>query len=220
MCDFMFVVFIAVWFIARHVCYLAVCWSIYVHVPQVMHYGCYNAVTGQKTTDDGGNSIMLNVMHAYKNTSDDVCFNERIHYGFLTLLLALQVITIVWFGMICRVAYSVIMGNPADDSRSDDEGEEEEEDEMAIRDFSEKIPELGYQSASAAAAAPQEVEVEAEDMDFVRRPSPSMRRSNGGVNGGATASRRSKGRSSGISIPGAASDHKELLGRIGCDKPS
>ena len=209
----MFVVFIAVWFIARHVFYLAVCWSIYVDVPRVMHYGCYNAVTGQKTSSDGGDAIMRNVMHAYTNTGDDVCFNEKIHYGFLTLLLVLQIITIVWFGMICRVAYGVVMGKGADDSRSDDEGEEEDDEVEVdeVLDFAEKTPELSYQPL---ARADIEVEVEAEDMDFVRRRSPSTRRSNGGT------SRRSKVRSSGISIPGAASDHKELLGRIGCDKPS
>lgn len=215
LCDFMFAVFIITWFITRHIFYPAVCWSIWVDVPQVMHYGCYNAVTGQKTFDDGGNLVLDNVMHAYNNTGADVCFNAKIHYGFLGLLLALQVVTIVWFHMICRVAYGVIMGKPADDTRSDDEGEaeedeEEEEEEIEkIRDFAEKTPELAYQQS----LPPQEVEVEAEDMDFVRRASPSKRRS-------GNSTRRSKGRSSGISIPGAASDHKELLGRIGCDKPS
>ncbi|KAL1310683.1 hypothetical protein AAFC00_000944 [Neodothiora populina] len=206
LCDLTFVAFIVTWIIARHVFYLAVCWSIYVDVPQVMHYGCYNAVTGEKTSNDGGNLIFDNIIHAYTNAGTDVCFNERIHYGFLGLLLALQVITLIWLGMIFRVAYGVIMGKPADDSRSDDEGEEEEEELDTeedivgqVKDFSEKMPE-------ADILPPQEVEVEAEEIDFVRRPSPSKR--------------RSKGRSSGISIPGAASDHKELLGRIGCDKPS
>lgn len=187
-----------------------------------MHYGCYNAVTGEKTSEDGGDAILSNVMHAYMNTGDDVCFNEKIHYGFLGLLLALQVLTVIWFGMICRVAYGFIMGKGADDSRSDDEGEDDEmeaEDDMEdhdatgrIRDFATKEPELSYQSPPTP---PKEIEVEVdtEDLDFVRRSGPSNRRSQG-------SSRRSKGRSSGISIPGTASDHKDLLGRIGCDKPT
>lgn len=177
-----------------------------------MHYGCYNAVTGQRTSEDGGHGVFMNVMHAYLNDGSDVCFNPKIHYGFLSALLALQIITILWFGMICRVAYGVIMGKGADDSRSDDEGEAEEEeaeeDVEGIKDFAEKQPEL--QLTQQPQLDYQEVEVEAEDMDFVRRASPSKRRSNV----------RSKGRSSGISLPGAASDHKELLGRIGCDKPT
>lgn len=208
-CDFMFVVFMFTWLIARHVFYLAVCWSIYVDMPVINKYGCYNAVTGEQTSSDGGDRVMKNLLHAYLNNGEEVCFNQKIHYSFLGLLLALQVITIIWGGMICRVAYRVIMGRGADDTRSDDEGEEEEEEET-IRDFAEKTPELQYLQSPAA---PQEVEVEAKDMDFTRRPSTSKRRSNG-------STKRSKGRSSGISIPGTASDHKELLGRIGCDKPA
>lgn len=227
LCDIMFAVFIVSWFISRHIFYVAVCWSIYVDVPRIMHYGCYNANTGHKTSPDGGNMVLENIMHAYTESSADVCFNEQIHYGFLGLLLALQVVTVIWFGMICRVAYGVIMGKPADDSRSDDEGEDEEEDEdeeleeieegdalEAIHDFAEKTPELGY-------TAYQEVEVEASDMDYMRSSNARRRGSGGsGVGAGVAAGRRSKGRSSGISIPGAASDHKELLGRIGCDKPN
>lgn len=201
-CDIAFGVFVLSWFIARHIFYLAVCWSIYDHVPVEMPYGCYNAVTGAKTSNDGGNVVLSNVLHAYTGSGADVCFNQKIHYGFLGLLLALQVITIIWFGMICRVAYGVIMGKPADDTRSDDEGEDEEEEEVdtldTVRNFATKEPELQL--------APQEEEVGVESLRFnKRRPSPAAKRTS------------TKSRASGISIPG---DHKELLGRIGCDKPA
>ena len=119
-CDIAFGVFMLSWFVARHVFYLAVCWSIYADVPVEMPYGCYNAETGVKTSEDGGNEVLSNVLHAYTSGNADVCFNEKIHYGFLGLLLALQVITIIWFGMICRVAYRVVLGKGADDTRSDD----------------------------------------------------------------------------------------------------
>ena len=164
-----------------------------------MPYGCYNAETGVKTSEDGGNEVLSNVLHAYTSGNADVCFNEKIHYGFLGLLLALQVITIIWFGMICRVAYRVILGKGADDTRSDDEEEEEEEEDIVdtVRDFPEKEPELRL--------APQEEEVGVESLRFTRRPSPAAKRTS------------EKPRASGISIPG---NHKDLLGRIGCDKPA
>ncbi|GAB7356950.1 hypothetical protein MBLNU459_g7793t1 [Dothideomycetes sp. NU459] len=231
LCDIAFGVFIVSWFVARHVFYLAVCWSIYVDVPVEMPYGCYNVETGVQTSLDGGSDILSNVMHAYTNTGSDVCFNSRIHYTFLALLLALQVITIVWFGMICRVAYRVLSGKGADDTRSDDEGDEEldeggdEEaaaaaasrdlfDDQAM-DFAQKEPELALRNNQPFL----EEEVGVEDLRFTntRRTSASKRSASGGSS--AAPARRSKGRASGISIPGHG-DHKELLGRIGCDKPT
>lgn len=97
MCDVTFAVFIVVWFVARHCFYLAVCWSIYVDVPQVKAHGCYNAVTGEKPSSDGGDSVLANVMHAYGSPNKEVCSNEKIHYGFLSLLLALQPLPLFGF---------------------------------------------------------------------------------------------------------------------------
>lgn len=53
--------------------------------------------------------------------------------GFFWLLSMLQVITLVWLYMIGKVAYKVVTGTGAEDTRSDDEGddgEEAEEDEL------------------------------------------------------------------------------------------
>ena len=129
--------------------------------------------------------------------------------GFLTLLLALQVITIGWFCMICRVAYSVIRGHAAEDSRSDDDGEDEEEELETmeqVRDFPQKEPEI---QTAKVQAPPREEEVGVEDLRFVRKSSSPKQKK---------VAKRSKGMASGISIPGHG-DKKELLGRIGCDKP-
>lgn len=103
---------------------------------------------------------------------------------------------VLWFAMIMRVIYKVIKGTGADDVRSDDEGEEEGVDE--------KVAEL--EAGDVVGVVPdyraQEMEVGVEELSFVR-----------GKKKGTTAR---GGRASGISIP----DRKELLGRIGCDKPS
>jgi acyl-CoA-dependent ceramide synthase len=61
-----------------------------------------------------------------------VVFTKEILGTFVILLLALQVLTLMWFYMILRVAWKVIKGGGADDTRSDDEddGEEEEEEDI------------------------------------------------------------------------------------------
>ena len=185
------------WFLARHVAYMAVVWSLYSDSPsKVMDYGCYDTTTGVQLTQDGRSEIMSNLLHAYTGGSEPVCWNSNMRTVFLTLLLALQVLTCMWFAMIIRVAYSVIMGNGAEDSRSDDEGDDEDLDIENVRDFAEKTPEI--QNA-------KEVEVGVEELRFVRKTSPKRK-----------ASRKSKSMSSGISIAGHG-DKKEFLNRIGCD---
>jgi acyl-CoA-dependent ceramide synthase len=49
--------------------------------------------------------------------------------GFLSYLLVLQVMMVIWSVFIMRVAVRVLNGNSAEDIRSDEEGEEEEEEE-------------------------------------------------------------------------------------------
>lgn len=200
-CDIAFGVFILTWFVARHVFYLLICWSIYVDVPTEMPYGCFRSTDGVKVSSHGGADVLRHVMQPFIDPDGIVCFNERIRYSFLSLLLALQVITIIWFGMILRVAWNVLKGNGADDSRSDDEGEQEIEDEEEdILD--------GTNESSRTVQQPLEEEVTVEALHLPRRTSPHVR-----------SYRKGSGRASGISIPGHG-DRKELLGRIGCDKPS
>ncbi|KAF8231881.1 longevity assurance proteins LAG1/LAC1 [Tricholoma matsutake] len=43
------------------------------------------------------------------------------YIAFCSMLVALQVIQIIWFWMICRIAWRVVMGGGASDDRSDDE---------------------------------------------------------------------------------------------------
>ena len=108
-----------------------------------------------------------------------------------------------------KVITHVITGNAAEDVRSDDEGDDEEIEEE-IKHASSPINDIrsGYE------AEPLEEEVGVEALTFANRKATSVN--------GAVSVRRSKkqvNRASGISIPGHG-DHKELLGRIGCDKPS
>ena len=191
-----------------------ICWSIYAHVPTLMPVGCYSSVTGARLSTDGGSDIASNILQSFLAPGDPVCFNDRIRVAFLSLLLVLQGITILWFAMIVRVAYKVVLGQPADDSRSDDEGAADELEEHAHDD--DEAEQEGAADADALAAGraqvppgltvapPLELTVGVEDVHLPRRVSMRYRKSNAHSSG----------------FPLAASDRKELLGRIGCDKPS
>ncbi|KAF2199724.1 longevity assurance proteins LAG1/LAC1 [Delitschia confertaspora ATCC 74209] len=216
--DIAFGVFMAVWVIARHVFYLMVCWSIYAHTPEAMTPGCHLA-SGQfiPATSSveyealGGNKVWSNILQVYLNRDGPVCWNPVIRWSFLGLLLTLQALTLLWFAMIVRVAWRVIQGAGADDVRSDDEEDEEEEIE-APGDILTKP--AAVNSFNGVKLQPEwtlvEEEVGVESLSFARRTSPGVRRG---------SYKRREGRASGISIPGHG-DRKELLGRIGCDKPT
>jgi acyl-CoA-dependent ceramide synthase len=61
----------------------------------------------------------------YLDVDGPICMNQGIKWIFLSLLLALQVLSIIWFGMIVKVAIGVIRSGNAEDTRSDDEDEDE-----------------------------------------------------------------------------------------------
>ena len=215
-CDIAFGVFMVTWFTARHVFYMWTCWSIYVHIPQEIQFGCYK---GGDENLQGPLPVPNDWVHLAEPFRDPVglvCFNNNIKWGFLMMLLALQVVLLIWFIMIIKVAYKVISGQGADDIRSDDEDDEEEEEEedLARTELLEKAP------APAESLPLIEKEVRSTDtnagLNFSKpttkrilhaEPSPvrrSARRKNDGT-----------GHSSGVNL---LQERKELLGRIGCDK--
>ncbi|KAF2107765.1 longevity-assurance protein-like protein [Lophiotrema nucula] len=214
-CDIVFGLFMLVWVVTRHGFYLTVMWSIYADAPRDMAPGCYlgdGTMVPASATEQydalGGNVIWANLVKAYTDRSGTICWNPNIRYGFLTLLAALQIICIMWFALIVKIAYGVITGKGAEDARSDDEGEDSD---LEIEDDI-KSSHATIAAKTEAGYAPVEHEVGVEDLTFTRRSSPGLRNYR-------RANRSSSSRSSGISIPGHG-DRKELLGRIGCDKPT
>jgi acyl-CoA-dependent ceramide synthase len=223
-CDYAFGLFMAVWVIARHVFYNMTCWSLHVDTPTELPSACYYSDTGAMIAPgdpgyepDGGSLVWKNILQTYLNPKGPVCWNTPVRWSFLGLLIALQVITLIWFAMIVRVAWKVVNGQPADDERSGDEGEKEEEDLEVEEHTNPKAKPLLPAKAKAKAnteGVPVEEEVGVESLTFVRRTNPGVltyKRSSTGRGGTS--------RASGISIPGHG-DRKELLGRIGCDKPT
>jgi acyl-CoA-dependent ceramide synthase len=191
-CDILFGIFMISWFMARHVFYMMVCWSIYSDTPHSLMVGCFTGsndnLVGPMDPPDG----LYYLLEPLINASGQVCYDDNVKWAFLTPLLLLQVITIVWFTMVIRVAVKVLRGDGAEDTRSDDEAVDEEEEE-----------ELEDDAYFYEEAQPLEEEVGAESLDL--------------KNWERRTGIKRQASSSGVSLPGH-SDRKELLGRIGCEK--
>ena len=214
-CDLAFGVFMVSWFVLRHACYMTVWWSIYKHIPEEIQYGCYKGSDGNLTGPMPAPNGFTHLVRPFLDPEGLICWNAGINWTFLGMLGALQCVLLVWFSMIIKVAYKVLSGAPADDSRSDDEDDEEEEISMkdevinTVPTTAEKLPLL-------------EKEVLSTDQDF-NLPSTSTARSapTSTSTSPVRKSPRKKGdgHSSSVNLLGG-SDRKELLGRIGCDKPA
>lgn len=195
LCDIAFAVFLLAWFVARHVLYVAVCYSVWAHSDEMVPYACFSGSNPDPSRpldapESHGLSYLLDPL-----LSNDglLCYNNAVKWCFLSALLFLQGITLFWFGMIIKVAVGVLSGKGAEDTRSDDEMEEgEEESGGEWEEEEEEAPPLE-----------QEVGVEGIDLKGWERRT--------GVKRQAVAV------ASGVSLAGH-SDRKELLGRIGCEK--
>jgi very-long-chain ceramide synthase len=190
-CDIMFGIFMVSWFLARHVFYCTVCYSIWAHTPTIMPTGCFKSINGKLIGPTKPPTDSLSYLwEPFVRSDGVVCYDEKVKWIFLSTLLALQCITLVWFWMIIQVAKRVLSGEGAGDSRSDDEEEEEEEAE----DEEEFVYEMGE---------PLEEDVGVEGLDL--------------KNWERRAGVKRQASSSGVTLPGH-SDRKELLNRIGCEK--
>ena len=184
------------WFVTRHVIYNVLCWSIYKNVPTQMAYGCYSYESSEMISDNGYPDAFAYLFGPFRSVKNPICMNHTIKWIFLSFLLVLQGLSVVWFSMIVRVAYGVICTGAAEDSRSDEEDEVETEAQAAPNGS------VRLAAKDSAGAAP-----------VVNDSAPGLdrRRSNG------AASVRARGRGR---VPFDQSDRKALLGRIGCDKPT
>ena len=189
-CNIMFGIFLATWLVARHGIYVNLCWSIYRDVPRVMPFACYSGESMELETDPSKLS-RWRYFDPFFNQKGTICLDRNIKSIFLGLLLMLQVLSIIWFGMIIKVALSVLKGKSANDTRSGDEDDGEEDDEG------------------------EEVEVECE----VRSNGKPNQPANGkAIASGSEPPTRQTGifQRGGIRVPGSR-DRKELIGRVGCN---
>ena len=192
----MFVVFLATWLVARHGIYVFLCWAIYRDVPRVMPFACYAAATEEIETDAEKLGSLWRYADPFFDQKGTICLDRNVKWVFLGLLFMLQILSIVWFAMIIKVALRVVKGEGANDTRSSDEEEEDEiEDEKLKKEVDSKqgvpngkmtLPLSGKARASGSEAVPP--------------------RQTGLFQTGT-------GR---IRVPGSR-DRKELIGRVGCN---
>ncbi|KAE8350000.1 TLC domain-containing protein [Aspergillus coremiiformis] len=138
-CDILFGGFIISWLIARHLLFLKACWSIYFDSSRIIAPGCYRGTAEALEGPFPVPSDWSHLIEPFRNPAGTVCWNQNIIYGFLSFLLCLQVMMLLWFTIIVRIALRIVQGNRAEDLRS--EGEEDEQDEK--EEEHERAPPLG-----------------------------------------------------------------------------
>ncbi|KAK6434838.1 Sphingosine N-acyltransferase lag1 [Oleoguttula sp. CCFEE 5521] len=209
-CDIAFGLFVLTWFFARHVCYCTLLWSLYTHASNtVMLDGTYSTATGKLLSPDGGNRVLDNLLQVFLDPeAETIAWNSATQWVYLSLLGGLQMITIGWFVMICRVVVKVLQGHPADDTRSDDEDEGDEEDKDVPATMSYKFTKNDMHQVAAGADSEKrfiEVTASSEEMRYQSRQASS---------GGS--GKRKKGGAGGISSSLNLGERKDILNRIGC----
>ncbi|KAF8076331.1 TLC domain-containing protein [Lyophyllum atratum] len=101
-CDLTFAFFLISWLITRHFLFLFVIFSTYYDLPRLVPF--------RWSVEEG------------------LYLTKTAWLFFVSALSALQVLQIIWCGMICRIAWRVLTTDKgASDDRSDDEGDEKEE---------------------------------------------------------------------------------------------
>ncbi|EPE08032.1 longevity-assurance protein [Ophiostoma piceae UAMH 11346] len=225
-CDVTFGAFMLSWFICRHIFYPMICYSVWKHTPKVITFGCYKGLGGigasptsvrvgpnETSTlfgavskaapffSDATNNRLAFLIEPMLDSEGAICYDSVVKWMFLSMLLFLQLIIIMWFFMIVQVAIRVVRGSGADDTRSDGEDEDEEEEADSETDGKNSAKdEFVFEEAQALE---EEVGVESIDLKGWER---------------RTGVKRQTSASTGVSLPGHHSDRKELLGRIGCEK--
>lgn len=100
-------------------------------------YACYTSNSTTALPIPKNEPAAWSIQNAMAFNDDFICFTKPVHMSFMWLLVALQVITLAWLYMILRVAYRVVMGTGAEDTRSDDEDTADESDEIDESDIEE-----------------------------------------------------------------------------------
>lgn len=129
LCDYAFGVFLMSWVIGRHIFYIRVVVSAWKDSVRHIPFGCYTSNSSDPIPIIDGMSDYWTIAQTFSYSTDLVCFTKTIQMSFLALLVALQIITLCWFYMILAVAWRVVQGGVAEDTRSDDEDEDTGEQE-------------------------------------------------------------------------------------------
>lgn len=162
-----------------------------------MPFACYSGATEELETDAKKLGSRWRYAEPFFDQKGTICLDSSVKSVFLGLLLMLQVLSIVWFGMIIKVALSLVKGESANDTRSSDEDEDgDEEDEEG-----------------------QKEEMKCKEARSNGKAQHPTRNGRARASGSDTPPPRQTGlfqRGTGIRVPGSR-DRKELIGRVGCN---
>jgi very-long-chain ceramide synthase len=179
--------------------YLQLCYDIYRDVPgpDTMLYGCYSGTTNELLTDIAAHpDYFSHLLWPFRDLDGVICLNAEVKWLFLAMLGFLQLLSMIWFGMIIKIVAGILMGGNAEDIRSDDE--EDEEVDAGIEPEVEKTQRpMDVTDLNVCVGGSSTGEIDKAPVVLSPRPKPTSTR------------RRLM----------AAENRKELLGRIGCEKP-
>ncbi|KAG8816058.1 sphingosine N-acyltransferase lag1 [Serendipita sp. 399] len=102
-CDVAFVTFLISWFLTRHIAFILILYSTLIRFP-ILRPKAFIPDSGEPVT-------------------------AKMYYMFNAMLIALQVLMCTWFTAIIKIAWAVMRGKPAEDTRSDEELPDSSDDE-------------------------------------------------------------------------------------------
>ncbi|KAH7348669.1 TLC domain-containing protein [Rhexocercosporidium sp. MPI-PUGE-AT-0058] len=217
-CNIAFGVFVVSWFITRHVLFLQLWWNTYTDVPgeRTMMYGCYNGATSQRIPEMPSQpDYFSHLLWPLQDLEGIICLNTEVKYIFLGMLFLLHTLSSIWFVMILKVIARILSGKPAEDIRSDDEEGQQEEPPIeslnpCTGSASELLGQAGGSSTSASMFRANLDKLNPCTGEGTEVTDTVMEASNMSKRPGPTTTRRR--------LIGAE-NRKELLSRIGCEKP-
>jgi acyl-CoA-dependent ceramide synthase len=154
----------------------------------------------------------------FKNLDGVICLNTEVKYIFLGMLLLLHTLSSIWFIMILKVIGGILLGKPAEDIRSDDEGEKQQD--FKIEDLNPCTgggTELDVEIVGTSTMASR-FSSELDDLSPCTGAGTEMSDVMMGTSAMARASSKSRPTIGRRRLMGTE-NRKELLARIGCEKP-
>ncbi|PWN21533.1 LAG1-domain-containing protein [Microstroma glucosiphilum] len=151
LCDATFGAFLLCWVVLRHFLYMILVWSCIETLPkdrfEVAKYPSREAWETRESIPATDPLVFKKIHYSPLSVSEFFASDLDFSRSFLVaLLVVLQFLLLTWFVMIVRVAYRVVTGGGAADSRSDEELSEE--DEKAIEEVEVKEKEKEMQEAN------------------------------------------------------------------------
>jgi very-long-chain ceramide synthase len=122
-CDTTFFLFLISWLYTRHYLYNRMLYSVCFENTRIFHRDNRDKPNYQAIPPKGGGQWK----EGYNwDPQQGYYFTYEVHVAFIALLATLQLILILWFAMIIRLAVRVVRGSHAEDDRSDDEDDHDD----------------------------------------------------------------------------------------------